>query len=77
MVNFQFKSKVLLLFQMIVSSTSKATSVSKSIITNEQVLRLQQSEINEFETRTNFNTVLQQLKMKTLQNKTKLDNMTK
>jgi len=64
---------------MISSSISKTPAASKTqtIVTNEQIIRLQQSEITEFETRSNFNVVLQQLKMKTLQSKTRLDNMTK
>ena len=64
---------------MIASSTYKTTTSSKSQanVSCEQITRLQQSEISELETRSNFNVVLQQLKMKTLQNKTRLDSMTK
>ena len=64
---------------MITSSISKTPTISKAqtAVTNEQLIRLQQSDITEFESRSNFNVVLQQLKMKTLQTKTRLDNMSK
>jgi len=57
-------------------STSKTTTTFNSDI-NDKIIVIQQSEINEFETRGNYNVVLQQLKLKTLHTRSRLEKMNK
>ncbi|NBP15784.1 hypothetical protein EBU95_15575 [bacterium] len=60
-------------------STSKTTTAFKleESVINDKITILQQSEIKEFETRSNYNVVLQQLTLKTLQTRSRLEQMTK
>jgi hypothetical protein len=61
-------------------AATKSTKEAQEVVrtdwkNNDKVSLLQQSEINDLETRSNFNVVLQQLKLKTLITKSRLENM--